>query len=60
MTRTYAARKLLEHGPLMRHQFDAITGWPPKECAAVLQRLRESRIAKCDGQHREFTVWRLR
>lgn len=36
MSRTYAARRLLEHGPLTRSEFKNITGWKPATVSAVL------------------------
>ena len=59
MTRQHAAKRLLEHGPLMFHQFVAITGWSPSVARYVLGCLRRGRVARHLGQHREFTVWRL-
>lgn len=60
MTRDHAAVRLLEHGPLMREQFDAITGWPREECRRVLTRLQQRRVIRSDWQHGRRTVWRLR
>jgi len=42
MTRTYAGRKLLEHGPLTFKQFVEITGWPKNTAADCLTRLRRN------------------
>lgn len=42
MTRTYAARKLLEHGPLTQPELLEITGWKPIEVSLVTQRLMNS------------------
>lgn len=39
MTRTYAAKRLLEHGPLDQRQFREITGWPKQVAWHVLQRM---------------------
>ena len=36
MTRTYAARQLLRHGPLNFRQFHEITGWTAKQCGKTL------------------------
>lgn len=36
MTRTYAARMLLAHGPLTRPELVEITGWQQKEVTGVL------------------------
>ena len=40
MTRTYAAQKLLEHGPLTFADFLVITGWQKGVANKVLCRLR--------------------
>ena len=40
MTKHYAARKLLEHGPLSTSEFLEITGWTYASCIKVLARLR--------------------
>ena len=59
-TRTYAAKRLLEHGPLTRGQFTAITGWPSATCGKVLWRHVAYRIVivkrDADGQN----VWGLK
>lgn len=39
MTKVYAAKKLLEHGPLTFPQFCAITGWTTGYCNNVLEKL---------------------
>lgn len=39
MTRTHAARRLLELGPLTRPEFAEITGWPKKTVNGVLSAL---------------------
>ena len=36
MTKSYAAKRLLEHGPLDRRQFIEITGWPEQTVANTL------------------------
>ena len=45
MTRTYAAKRLLEHGPLTRGEFANITGWKAATVSAALKCLIESRVA---------------
>lgn len=51
MTRTYAALKLLEHGPLTFRQFAEITGWPIPDCRRTLSWLAETgrieRVQRC-------------
>jgi hypothetical protein len=43
MTRTYAALRLLEHGPLRYGEFKEITGWPHCGCRNTLKRLLDSK-----------------
>ena len=59
MTRTHAARRLLELGPLMYEEFEAITGWPPKACQSTLKHLKVKGIAGHNGAHNRRTVWAL-
>ena len=60
MTRTYAAKRLLEHGPLTRGQFAAITGWKAATVSKTLSELVNTRAAvvnqDADGQN----VWGLK
>ena len=42
MTRTYAAIKLLEHGPLSRAEFISITGWSRSPCTRLLTALLDT------------------
>jgi hypothetical protein len=39
MTRTYAALRLLEHGPLRYGEFKEITGWSHRRCQNTLKKL---------------------
>ena len=41
MSRTYAALRLLEHGPLSLKHFAMITGWPYQSAFRVLEQLRD-------------------
>lgn len=41
MTRSHAARRLLQHGPLTFAEFADITGWPSRVCTRVLHRLTD-------------------
>ena len=59
MTRTHAAKRLLEHGPLMYEEFEAITGWPPKACQSTLKHLKARGIARPGPAHNRRTVWEL-
>jgi hypothetical protein len=45
MTRTYAAKRLLEHGPLTAAQFIEITGWKERTCRRTLQQLLDTKVA---------------
>jgi hypothetical protein len=63
MTRTYAARRLLEHGPLTMAQFVAITGWPYRsaQCALVnLQITGEVVSRDARGRNPRARVYTLR
>lgn len=39
MTRTYAAKRLLEHGPLSYKEFHEITGWTKQHAYTTLQNM---------------------
>ena len=47
MNRTYAAKRLLEHGPLTTQQVTEITGWAKKQAARTLQQLLTTGVAVC-------------
>ncbi len=40
MSKTHAARKLLEHGPMTRQEFIEVTGWKARQCETVIYGLR--------------------
>lgn len=44
MTHTYAAKRLLEHGPLTFADFFAITGWPKRSAHMALEQLRRAEL----------------
>lgn len=44
MTRAYAAKRLLEHGPLTFPEFWSITGWSMEEAREVLAELQRERV----------------
>lgn len=46
MTRSYAAKRLLEHGPLSVNEFRQITGWPYFVATRALQTLLDSGVAR--------------
>jgi len=37
MTRTYIAKRLLEHGPLTAREFHAITGWTARQAHKTIE-----------------------
>lgn len=49
MTRTYAAKRLLEHGPLHFREFVEITGWPSRKCTRTLDNLNQTGVARLDN-----------
>lgn len=42
MNRTYAAKRLLEHGALTADEFKEITGWEPRTAERTLQQLLDT------------------
>jgi len=46
MTRTYALKKLLEHGELSSRDIEIITGWTTKQVWAAIQRLQKTDIVR--------------
>lgn len=46
MTRTYAAKRLLEHGPLTFREFHAITGWTKKQAQSTIAALINTEVAQ--------------
>lgn len=44
MSRTYAAKRLLEHGPLTFAEFVEITGWAYRQAERTIQMLQETGI----------------
>jgi len=54
MTKTYAAKRLLEHGPLTFGEFVTVTGWPYSKARKTISYLQESGVVVwADG------AWRL-
>lgn len=45
MTRTYAAKRLLEHGPLTLREFMEITGWQYESARTALDLLIQAGVA---------------
>lgn len=50
MTRTYTAKRLLEHGPLSFREFVEITGWPSRKCTRTLDNLSQTGVARLEGR----------
>lgn len=50
MTRTYAARKLLEHGPLTFGEMRAITLWTAPQVSSALQNLEKMGVLVATGK----------
>ena len=46
MTRTYALKRLLEHGELSSKEIEEITFWTTKQVWATLQRLQKTEIIR--------------
>lgn len=56
MTHTYAARRLLEHGPLTLSEFLQITRWPYRTAQRTLENLIDAGavVAESAGPHRNL------
>lgn len=52
MTRSYALKRLLEHGPLTRPEIAAITGWTENAVRSALERLIEYRLIRRSKRQR--------
>lgn len=46
MTRTYIAKRLLEHGPLTAAQFREITGWKDRTPESALSNLMKTGLVR--------------
>jgi DNA-binding transcriptional regulator GbsR (MarR family) len=46
MTRTYALKRLLEHGELSSREIEEITGWTTKQVWASIQSLQKTDIVR--------------
>jgi len=46
MTRTYALKRLLEHGELSSKEIEEITFWTTKQVWATLQRLQKTEVVR--------------
>ena len=45
MTRVYACKRLLEHGPLTSRQIATIAGWPPRATDSAIGNLVNKGVA---------------
>lgn len=52
MTRTYALRRLLEHGPLTVREVQEITGWERRHVDNTLRALRKCKCIRRAGKRR--------
>ena len=59
MTRTYAAKRLLEHGPLTLREFVSITGWEYHASQRTLEQLIETGIVVSERLARKKCLYRL-
>ena len=46
MTRTYALKRLLEHGELTSKEMEIITGWTQRQVWATIQMLQKTKILR--------------
>lgn len=46
MTRTYALKRLLEHGELSSKEIEIITGWTTRQVWATIQMLQKTKILR--------------
>lgn len=46
MTRTYALKRLLEHGQLTVKQMIEITGWQPKQVWGTIEQLKKTQTIR--------------
>jgi len=46
MTKTYALKRLLEHGELSSKEIEEITFWTTKQVWATLQRLQKTEVVR--------------
>lgn len=46
MTRTYALKRLLEHGELSSKEIEQITCWTTKQVWATIQRLQKNQVVR--------------
>jgi predicted transcriptional regulator len=59
MTYTYAAKRLLEHGPLTFTEFREITGWMRRTCEVALRNLIETELAVTEKLEDGRLLYRL-
>ena len=54
MTRTYAVKRLLEHGPLTFGELVEITGWSPAQVSTTIDALGRTGLIAVRGQRMKF------
>lgn len=54
MTRTYAAKRLLEHGPLTFGELVTITGWSYAQVSSALGALDKSGVIRITGKIHKY------
>ncbi len=60
MTRTYALKRLLEHGPLTTRQMRAITGWTLKQVHHTLDELLSCElVVMIRGYRAKWNAYRI-
>lgn len=59
MTRPYALKKLLEHGPLTWVQMLEITGWSKRQLGSTLQRMSKRGEVQPVGREWNRKLWGL-
>ncbi len=59
MTRTYTAKRLLEHGPLTFGELVTITGWTVSQCRKTVECLRRTGVVITAAQQAGRSVYAL-
>ncbi len=54
MTRSYAAKRLLEHGPLTFRELVTITGWTSSQVSRAIDALDKCGLIKTEGKRMKF------
>lgn len=59
MTKAYALRRLLEHGPMTRSEIVDCTGWSRNSVAAALNSLRAQKLLRKSPVNRCVNLYRV-